>query len=243
MFKFSITFGRGPNRRHWEWPRTNTSRSDTTGSDDLAPSERPLNEHRLGPFTIQIRSDAMAARKDASTQDQCPLFKLPTEIRLYIYLLVLRLPEPVKVRSLSTQHLSLLQTCRRVLQEAETLFYELHRFQYSPLLFRVGHIRLNAITALTIIASSAGSTYSDIKQLHHFPSLTSLYLQREISIRYLNLSEWSIMRKQIQTALRDLPLLREVKIFTPPASSTLTPAEEQRQEKLNQIDTELQRSD
>lgn len=140
-------------------------------------------------------------------------------------------------------HLSILQTCRRVLLEAETIFYSTHRFQHSELWLKSGEIRREAITAIAIITSSAGKAFSDMEDLHHYPNLKSLHIEREMSIRYLNVAEWSIMWRQMKIELGKLPCLREVKIFTPEASSELTPAEEERLQKLKRVDAMLSRGD
>lgn len=176
------------------------------------------------------------------SQAQCPLFDLPTEIRLYIYELTVLMPdEPVNLEEIpSKHHLAILQTCRRVFHEAETIFYATHRFQCAPPLFRTGLSRRNAITRLTIVISSGGAAHAAITKLHQLPNLRSLYIQRKISIRYLNVSGWAIMARQMQTELAKLPSLREVKVFTPVALN-LTPAEEQRNEKLKRVDAMLAR--
>ena len=217
VFWFRLSIGRGRHQLHW--PRPN---------DDGVP-------------TTHIRTDTAQSQRIALPQTQCRLFHLPTEIRLYIYqLTVLIDEEPLVLTDLPTKHLAVLQTCRRILYEAETIFYEMHRFQSSSLLFHIGPTRQAAITALTIVTSSGGAAHHTITELHLFPKLKSLYIQREMSIRYLNVSEWSVMAKQMQTELAKLPSLVEVKVLTPIASN-LTPAEEARREKLARVDALLER--
>ena len=223
MFRFRISVGRGPRRRTFEWPRTSSmdSHSGTTGSQ---LSTLPLS---------------------TLPQSQCRLFNMPAEIRLYIYELALQVyGGTVNVEDLPKQHLSILQTCQRILHEAKAIFYSLHRFRYTPYtphLFRIGPTRRNEITALTIVTSSGASAFYAIEKLHLFPKLLSLYIQREMSVRYLNVSEWSFLAKQMQNELGKLQTLQEVKVFTPTATSELTIAEKAREEKLGRVDALLQR--
>jgi hypothetical protein len=177
-----------------------------------------------------------------NTQEQCPLFNLPAEIRLFIYEFALqRNDDPVDVNEIPYRHhLAVLQSCRRINHEAKTIFYAIHRFGFSNYLFkRVGPNRRNAITAVTITTSSGGAPHGCVTNLHKLPNLKSLYFQRDVSVRYLNISEWASMRRQIQSELAKLKSLEEVKIFTPEAKD-LTPAEEQRMEKLRGIDAFLE---
>lgn len=157
MVSFSITFGRDPNRRRWQWP---SRRETPEAADSQPPVPRIRHRHHYGPFSMTTLRNAPAAQRVTFPQDQCALFELPTELRLYIYQLSMRSSEPVDATELSGHHLSILQTCRRVLQEAEVLFYGMHRFRYSPHLLRIGDARLEAITAVTIVASSAGPAFS-----------------------------------------------------------------------------------
>jgi hypothetical protein len=62
-----------------------------------------------------------------------------------------------------------------------------------------------------------------------------------MSVRYLNISEWSILTRQMKDELAKLQTLRELKIFTPTASSELTSVEKTRQEKLRRVDAMLER--
>ena len=239
MFSFRLSLGRGPHRHTYEWPRSSPldnqsgTNNNQSGTND---NQSRTNNNQLG--TNKTTESQLVTLPQA----QCYLFNIPTEIRLYIYGLVLHVQnEPVDVGNLSKRHLSILQTCRRILIEAEAIFYVLHRFQYSPRLFRIGLLRRDTITALTIVTSSGGSAFSAMEDLHLLPKLKSLYMQRQMSVRYLNVSEWSVMAKQMQDVLSKLQSLQEVKIFTPAASSELTLAEKTREEKLMRVDALLER--
>lgn len=181
-----------------------------------------------------------------SQQTQSKLFSVPAEIRDYIYKLVLEInDDPVRMETIPKNHLSILQACRRILLEAETIFYAAHRFQYSGQqshLHRIGPPRRDAITAITIVTSSGAIAFGMIQGLHRFPNLKSLHIQREVSVRYLNISDWAIMRRQIRSELDRFKHLSEVRILMPLPTSELTQAEMPRAEKLASIDADLVRS-
>ena len=239
-----MSFGQGPNRRQWQWPRIADRQETRPPEPGIHTSvERRRHSYQHGPFCIDLRAGAPKTKQAAQPQDDCPLFMLPAEIRQYIYELVLQHDDgTVRVTKLpAKRHFAILQTCQRILYEAEMIFFASHRFQPSSIWHHLGETRRSVITAATIKTSSGGTAFSEIEQLHLFPNLKSLYIEREMSIRYLNISEWAIMWRQMQTELNKLQFLEEVKIFTPEASSALTPAEEERLAKLNRIDAELQR--
>ncbi len=137
-----------------------------------------------------------------------------------------------------------------MLYETEELYYSMHclvydfssRMDLASLLDPLGPVRRDAITALTIVTSSGSEALTAMQQLHLLPGLRELELRREMSVRYLNITNWSLLKHQMQAGLAKLESLREVKVFTPEASSALTPAEEQRLEKLRGIDALLERS-
>jgi len=186
-------------------------------------------------------------------QSRCRIFDLPTELRVDIYERTLLLRDDAVVdlgRVQSKHHLAILQTCRCVLAEAEDIFYSLHRFIFCPESSRkdlsshlkpLGPRRRHAITALTVCTSSGSTAFCVMQQLHRLPNLQSCYFQRKMSVRYLGLSTWSVLAKQMQAELAKLDSLREVKMITPPARSELTDAEEKRKEKLRSIDAMLER--
>jgi hypothetical protein len=91
------------------------------------------------------------------------------------------------------------------------------------------------------VTSSGGSAFSAIEDLHLLPKLKSLYIQRQMSVRYLNVSEWSVMARQMGDTLSKLQSLHEVKVLTPAASSELTLAEKTRDEKVMRVGALLER--
>ncbi|KAK3725246.1 hypothetical protein LTR37_000757 [Vermiconidia calcicola] len=183
-------------------------------------------------------------------QSASRLFALPVEIRLQIYELVLSFYDaaaelgrmPIKNR------LSILQTCRRVLHEAEAIYCSIHYFGSGPgvlefdlILKAIGPRWRNALTSLTVRTSSPFEAVVVIKQLHALPNLKSCYFERQLSVRDLGISDWSLMAKWLQAELAKLEHLQEVKMITPEVSGELTDLEEKRREELRKLDAMLER--
>ena len=187
-------------------------------------------------------------------QHQSRLLALPAEIRLQIYELVLQLSSAtLELASLPRRlqvHLSILQTCRRILFEAEDVFYSINHFKYTAQMTRrslasflttIGPTRRNAIAAMTICTSSGSDAFEALEQLHLVPNITSCTIERGVSIRYLNVSGWSVLAKQMTVELAKLESLRDFRVLTPEANE-LTAEEEKRCARLREIDTMLEES-
>lgn len=169
----------------------------------------------------------------ANQQTACRLFNLPAEIRLTIYKLVFGTAKSTaELGHLpSKNHLALLQTCRRVLREAEDIFYTLHRFTYhsgtTHTLYNTVQLlnphRRSAIQRLTIVASNGAAAFGVISELHNLPGLKSIYLERDDFSRCINISNWSLLAKQMRDALGKLEALEEVRVFTLEPSGELPP--------------------
>lgn len=148
------------------------------------------------------------SQDQASDQEASPLFaKLPTEIRIYIYELLFRSSasdKGVLVRkgpgySRPPSVLSLLLTCRRIIKEAEKIFYATNRLIIADPAF-ISHlslVRREAVSRITILASSAAATFSLLEPLHRFPNLTSLWIARRSKVQFIDVSSWGMMARQI----------------------------------------------
>lgn len=188
------------------------------------------------PTTRTGTGIATETRPDTSLQGQSPLFnKLPTEIRLYIYELVLHIPtnnhavritnDPDTPRKSSI--LSILQTCQLINSEAETLFYTLNRLMPLKPAFwaslHQNHRRRNAITKLAIPATHPGAAHMALEALTAAPNLKSLYLIREQSARFADIPSWRMMLRQCETAIGNLEKLEELKVITPEVRDPTAP--------------------
>ena len=141
-----------------------------------APKHRRLEERRVAESPPIV-----------STQEDSRLLALPAEIRLYIYELMLRsdsgtveLGQLPKKRPPLTP--SMLQTCRRVLYEAEDIFYSINHFKYTTpfsgrtlasFLDSIGPARRNAVTTLTVCTTSSGRAFQSMEELRSVPDLRS----------------------------------------------------------------------
>ncbi|KAK4495924.1 hypothetical protein PRZ48_013192 [Zasmidium cellare] len=206
----------------------------------------------LGTFSFNLRPSGQAidgtnsGERPIHQQEQSPLFRLPAELRLEIYEHVLRLPIPAAATNVIPRAakggLSILLTCRRALAEAEEVFYSVNRCSHeNPVDFlqTLSPRRRLAITKFTMPVVSAAAMHVRLQQLHALPNLTSLYIQRRTSIRYLDVSGWAIMAAQIVAEIRKMEKLAEVRFLTPEATSTLTETEVARKEKLDGIDRKI----
>ena len=188
-------------------------------------------------------------------QHHCRLFSLPVELRLRIYELVLSIESPkvqlkwypANRKPLRPSVLLILETCRRIYIEAEPIFYSINHFQYpleTPRLATsfckaIGPKRRGAIRSLTIVASSGSKALSTIQELALLSKLQKLRIERQQSIRYIDMETWVVLAKQLKRELENLSELRELEIVTP---ETITPTEveEHRMRRLDQIDALLQ---
>lgn len=186
-----------------------------------------------------------------NTQEQSALFKLPTEIRLYIYELLLVIPcDSHGIRITNTPArpheptvLSVLATCKLVNSEAETIFYSLNRLsiEQSDFLSTLGHRRLNAIRRVSIPGSKAASVLNSLNGLERAANLESLYFVRKQSIRFTNVSEWRMMAPQLMAAVERIEGLQEVRVITPKVENA-TAHEEAQIRRLDQVDQRLCRT-
>ncbi|RFU33962.1 hypothetical protein B7463_g2384, partial [Scytalidium lignicola] len=189
-------------------------------------------------------------------QHQCRLFSLPVELRLRIYEQVLSIESPsVQLKWYPANHrknlrpsvLLILETCRRIYIEAEPIFYSINHFQYPVVTPRlatsfckaINPNRRDAIRSLTIVASSGSKALCTIQELTLLSKLQKLRIERQQSIRYIEIESWVVLAKQMKMELENLSELRELEIVTP---ETITPTrvEEDRMRRLGQIDALLQ---
>ncbi|OTA38756.1 hypothetical protein BTJ68_01128 [Hortaea werneckii EXF-2000] len=190
------------------------------------------------------------SQDQASDQEASPLFaKLPTEIRIYIYELLFQSSasdKGVLVRrgpgySRPPSVLSLLLTCRRIINEAETIFYATNRLIIADPAFitHLSLVRRKAVSRITILASSAAATFSLLEPLHRFPNLTSLWIARRCKVQFIDVSSWRMMAKQMVDTIHARRQLQEVKVINLP-TDTLSPDEEEMKMKLDEIDARLE---
>ncbi|KAF2725128.1 hypothetical protein K431DRAFT_98201 [Polychaeton citri CBS 116435] len=185
-------------------------------------------------------------------QHQCLLFSLPVEIRMVIYELVMYQPTgEVDIRRFphditQPSALALLVTCRRVLHEAEPVFYSVNRLwldmEHVQFLNSVGARRRSAIKKVAITASSGSAALLMLSQLRALPKLQSLYIRRTSSIRFIHISSWRVMVKQLQTELRAHHQLSELKLLTPEVRGLLSEDESVRKRQMDEVDSELKKA-
>ncbi|KAK3716415.1 hypothetical protein LTR37_006565 [Vermiconidia calcicola] len=199
-----------------------------------------LNRSRLKPRNIDTQTTM-------NLQPASRLFSLPVEIRLQIYELLLLLYDatPALVPMPTKNRVSILQTCRRVLHEADQIYYSIHYFGFGPdfgqILRAIGPHRRNALTALTVWTSSGSAAYGIIKQLHALPNLKICTFQQGLWVRDLNMSDWSLMAQRLQAELTKLGQLREAMATTPEASGYYMDLKQKRKQKLREVDAILER--
>ena len=255
----SVSFGDEP----WELISQTDAEHDviarTKGRKDVPLS---CTHHAVPPRSHVLRSPEQCrhcrcspsqwveSQDQASDQEASPFFaKLPTEIRIYIYELLFQSSasdKGVLVRkgpgySRPPSVLSLLLTCRRIIKEAETIFYATNRLIIADPAF-ISHlslVRREAVSRITILASSAGATFSLLEPLHRFPHLTSLWIARRCKVQYIDVSSWGIMARQMVDTIHAQRQIQEVKVINLPAD-TLSPDEETRKMKLDEIDARLE---
>lgn len=194
---------------------------------------------RPGPQRAEVTQGEQVARDDKAIphpQEQSPLFRLPIDIRLEIYEHLLRVPpsdsnqaaklarRSARSSSISTR-LTVLLTCRRVLREAEGIFYSINRFRIeSPndFLSTLGSRRRCAMKKFTLPVISPAALLLELEHLSAaVPRLSSLYIQRMASVKYLDVSGWVVMAPQLVAKIQEMKNLTEVKILTPDSGSLL----------------------
>jgi hypothetical protein len=77
-----------------------------------------------------------------------------------------------------------------------------------------------------------------LQQLQALPNLSSVHIQRKISIRFLDISGWAVMTPQIIAEVRKMTRLTEVKFLTPETAS-LAEHELARKARLEEIDRRI----
>ncbi|KJX97740.1 hypothetical protein TI39_contig468g00019 [Zymoseptoria brevis] len=182
---------------------------------------------------------------EINPQTESPLFKIPAELRLRIYELVLSVDPPGisagitlrkdtmvdapdQIASSQTQHpkferymfdgevkpsvLSLLQTCRWINREAESIFYEINKFQMmSPEHFEdiakdvgIEH-RVSQIRSITLMhTDDCRSRYNT----DYLPNLKTFRLQLDIHDHVVKW--WDVTKPCVREILGELPLETQV---------------------------------
>jgi hypothetical protein len=223
---------------------------------------KPYCTHKATALTPTLAS-TLQTLVDTDTklidrQDQCILFRLPAELRLRIYEQALSINSPTvhlkwyPSNYLRPSILSILETCRRINAEAESIFYTINHFQYLTTRPRhatafsqsLSPVRRNAIRRITISVSSGSEALSQIQELTLLSKLQTLRIERRLDVRYIDIGTWKLLAKQIKMELEKFSGLRELDIFTPDvmvsATSRGRAVEEQRMGQLAQIDALLQ---
>lgn len=198
-------------------------------------------EPRLG--TVSPHYDAQA---------QCILFRLPLELRQRIYEEYFSIKSPkVHLKWYPTSRrgffpvsvLMLLEVCRRIHAEAEHIFYSANKLEYSILsptpttdFFKIlSPTRLESIQDLTISVSSAGETLYICQRLLPLQKLRALTIERQQCVRYIDIQAWILLSKQLTTELEKLEGLTVLEVVTPDTPKP-TPEDEQRMQRLDQVD-------
>ncbi|KAK5169899.1 uncharacterized protein LTR77_005877 [Saxophila tyrrhenica] len=199
--------------------------------------------HKLSACLGHGSEGLSAPHMNMHPQDQSRLFSLPAEIRLYIYELALAVDGGIAElgRPPSKHHLAMLRTCQRVRNESKDIYYDLHRFivRTADTVRNAPHRQRDLIHAITISTSSGVQALEMVQKAATLPNLRSIHFKRDISLRYLNISLWSLMARQIQTALAELKSLEKIEFFTADASTALEGNELVRLEKLRKVDSML----
>lgn len=186
-----------------------------------------------------------------NNQAQCIIFRLPLELRQRIYEEHFSIDSvKVHLKWYPTSRLSvlvLLETCRRIHAEAEHVFYSINRLQYTNLEPRpstsffhsISPARLESIQNLTICVSSAGEALQICQELAPLRNLRALTIERQQCARYIDVSSWKLLSKQLKAELEKLSSLKALDIVTP-YTPKQTPEEQERMRQLAQIDGLLQ---
>lgn len=189
-------------------------------------------------FSLVVQSTATKRLKDMPQRkaetlkamhghEDSPLFKIPPEIRMYIYELLFQIPptgQSVQLRRSSGHDrphsvLASLLTCRKFLFEAEYMFYGMNRLliDNSEILRSLGPRRREVITKVSVPAQSASTLYAVLQYLHEVPNLRSLQIVRWVSVNFIDPRTWAVMAPQIITEIKRMKSLQEVWITTPEA--------------------------
>lgn len=189
-------------------------------------------------------------------QDQCSIFSLPFELRLRIYEQVLLILPAVQLmwhprnsdKTVRPSVLSILETCRRIYTEAESIFYSINHFQFpiknSPtstpdFCQTINPIRRDAIRSLTISIFSGSALLLHIQKLTSLTKLRKLHIERRFPVRYIDVRSWAIMVKHLKMELEKFGELQGLQIVTP-VTELPTREEEKRIQRLGEIDNQIQ---
>lgn len=242
----------GDEAEDWEIVNPVPPHQDETHSKKPEPAfswrfQFSLELSRGSPATtgsqVKIRHDEEIDTPTASEQQQCRLFTLPPELRLRIYNDVLSCPSMKVIikRTLSTSNLAILQTCRRIFAEAETIFYSINELHLVDIQVANGFIqtisaeRRNAIRSISFLATSSSSALAMIHAITPASQLQILQIHRQQSIRYTDVRSWAVLAKQIKSELSQFHCLYQLEFITPDVEAP-TPLETERRGRLTQID-------
>lgn len=223
-------------------------------SSSMEPESGEKKTHRKRA-TGQLHDDPTT-----SQQQQCRFFALPPELRLQIYKHILSCPSSQAVAitwTLSTDNLqqqqqrrrpwtvlAILQTCRRMYAEAETIFYAVNQLHLASVdvargfLHAISAERLGAIRSLSFSAVSSSSVLTFAQVIADAPALQTVQIHREQSIRYIDVKSWAVLATQITAELSKLRGLRRLDFITPDVTAP-TPVEVERMESLRQVDRRI----
>lgn len=175
--------------------------------------------------------------EDENQQRQSLLFSLlPAELGVLIYEAVFRVPgESVRMtreENPTPSVLALLQTCRKVLREAEGIFYQTNRLVFSPYPSTapqsLNSVRAASITKLRIPVSAPAELLRALQELIKLEicELESLWVDVGLSIRFVDLRIWRVMRPSIQRVLGEFAKLGDFRVGLARVNGALTRAEE-----------------
>lgn len=199
-----------------DWPAPSPQVPSNPRPSDYINCQRKT---RFGTISLVARSTRQESKvpraspesnKTPHPQQQSHLFCLPIDLRQEIYNHLFRLPAYGTTASRIVQHslpdktptiLTPLLTCRLRHFEAEQIFYSIHRFflaRPADFLSTLGHRRREVIKHIILSVASPADLLHRLECLRSaIPNLTSLYIGRLSSVRFLNASEWVVMVPQI----------------------------------------------
>ncbi|WPH02725.1 Hypothetical protein R9X50_00559300 [Acrodontium crateriforme] len=194
-------------------------------------------------------------KRQVFQQEQSPLFCLPTELRLRIYELVLRIETPTvtltrwqKYHSQRGLHsvLTLLETCRRIHAETELIFYDINTIVIPSMnpydtcyMNTVSPKRLHAIKSLIVQVSSSSDALAKLQDVALRFRVHKLIVERHQSVRFIDVRSWAYFRQQMQAEVENMSELKDIDFITPSAKGNISEDELRRLQKLNAIDDTL----
>lgn len=200
-----------------------------------------------GTGTTQSSNEETEMASSINTQEQSPLFRLPPELRLQIYELILKIHSDNDIVHTTNNPttrpsvLSILETCRVIDSEAAPIFYILNTLSTShpsSFLSSLGLRRRNAITRFAVTAFTAAELHISLKGLEPVSQLKSLHIVRKQSVRFTSVSEWRMMAPQLVAVIGRFEKLEEVKVITPEVRDA-TAREQADLQSLEEVDRRL----